>query len=104
MAFFSPFSRQWSPVTAAVCIQLYSVLHIGLMDTILFIKLSEITFFGQISKRQRVCRSKINHGLWTPNEGINQRNMKIWADVADKTALGVDFRSFIEGDFLSRRP
>ena len=24
------------------------------------------------------------HGLRTPNEGINQRNMKIWVDVADK--------------------
>ena len=23
------------------------------------------------------------HGLRTPNEGINQRNLKIWADVAD---------------------
>ena len=23
------------------------------------------------------------HGLWTPNEGINQRNLKISADVAD---------------------
>ena len=25
----------------------------------------------------------VNHGLLTPNEGINQRNLKIWADVAD---------------------
>ena len=24
------------------------------------------------------------HGLQTPNEGINQRNLKIWANVADK--------------------
>ena len=24
------------------------------------------------------------HGLQTPNQGINQRNMKFWADVADK--------------------
>ena len=24
------------------------------------------------------------HGLRTPNEGINQRNLKFWADVADK--------------------
>ena len=24
------------------------------------------------------------HGLRTPNEGVNQRNLKIWADVADK--------------------
>ena len=29
-----------------------------------------------------------NHGLRTPNEGINQRNLKIWADVADKICFG----------------
>ena len=23
------------------------------------------------------------HGLRTPNEGINQRNLKFWADIAD---------------------
>jgi hypothetical protein len=26
----------------------------------------------------------IHHGPWTPNEGINQRYFKDWADVADK--------------------
>ena len=25
-----------------------------------------------------------SHGLWTPNEGINQKYLKNWADVADK--------------------
>ena len=29
-----------------------------------------------------------NHGLQTPNEGINQRHLKIWADVADKICFG----------------
>ena len=29
------------------------------------------------------------HGLRTPNEGINQRNLKIWADVADKICFGL---------------
>ena len=29
-----------------------------------------------------------NHGLRTPNEGINQRYLKNWADVADKICLG----------------
>ena len=28
------------------------------------------------------------HGLRTPNEGINQRNLKFWADVADKICFG----------------
>ena len=53
------------------------------------------------------------HGLRTPNEGINQRNMKFWADVADEIhalavpnylGLRVDFRPCSEGDFLTRRP
>ena len=30
----------------------------------------------------------LSHGLRTPNEGINQRNLKIWADVAEKICLG----------------
>ena len=34
-------------------------------------------FFGQII-------DMYYHGLRTPNEGINQSNLKIWADVADK--------------------
>ena len=32
------------------------------------------------------------HGLRTPNEGINQRNLKIWADVADKICLGRNYK------------
>ena len=30
----------------------------------------------------------LQHGLRTPNEDINQRNLKIWADVADKICFG----------------
>ena len=29
------------------------------------------------------------HGLRTPNEGINQRNLKFWANVADKICFPV---------------
>ena len=36
------------------------------------------------------------HGLWTPNEGINQRYLKKWADVASaipkNLGVGVNFR------------
>ena len=28
------------------------------------------------------------HGLRTPNKGISQRNLKIWADLADKICFG----------------
>ena len=52
------------------------------------------------------------HRLRTRNEGINLKNLKIWADIADKYALavpknlgvGVDFRPCSEGDFLTGRP
>ena len=30
----------------------------------------------------------LSHGLRTPNEGINQRNLKFWTDVADKICFG----------------
>ena len=30
----------------------------------------------------------LEHGLWTPNEGINQRYLKNWAKVADKICFG----------------
>ena len=30
----------------------------------------------------------VSHGLRTPNEGINQRYLKIWADKADKLCFG----------------
>ena len=54
----------------------------------------------------------ISQGLRTLNEGKNQKNLKIWADVADKLCLavpknlgvGVDFRPCSEGDFLTGRP
>ena len=34
------------------------------------------------------CCDHCEHGLRKPNEGINQRNLKIWADVADKIGFG----------------
>ena len=30
----------------------------------------------------------MTHGLQTPNEGINPRYLKNWADVADKICFG----------------
>ena len=34
--------------------------------------------------KQRLCNlHTLDHGLRTPNEGINQRYLKNWADVAD---------------------
>ena len=32
--------------------------------------------------------NRFNHGLRTPNEDINQRNLEIWADVADNICFG----------------
>ena len=66
---------------------------------------------SRVEKNMKII-SKCTHGLRIPNEGINQRNLKIWADVADKICLGcwavpknlgvgVDFRPCSEGDFLT---
>ena len=50
------------------------------------------------------------HGLRTPNEGINQRKFGLmwqtkYALVVPKNlGVGVDFRLFSEGDFLSEHP
>ena len=34
----------------------------------------------------------LRHGLRTPNEGINQSYLKIWADVADKICFGRTYK------------
>ena len=34
------------------------------------------------------CHNDPTHGLRTPKEGINQKNLKNWADVADKIRFG----------------
>ena len=38
-------------------------------------------------KSQDIC-IWLDHGLRTPNEGINQRYLKNWAEVADKKCFG----------------
>ena len=43
----------------------------------------QLAFVESIEKTVTVVDSKY-HGLRTPNEGINQINLKIWANVADK--------------------
>ena len=54
------------------------------------------------------CRLKfwviIRLRLLTPNEGINQRNLKIWANVTDKICFGHNKKFGSEGDFLTRQP
>ena len=60
------------------------------------------------NKQIKTCK----HGLRTPNEGINQRYLKNWADVADiyaapvpkNSGLGLNFRPCSEGYLLSGRP
>jgi hypothetical protein len=36
----------------------------------------------------KLCSVIQNHELRTPSEDINQRNLKIWTDVADKICFG----------------
>ena len=38
--------------------------------------------------RKNMCMDEIDHGLRTPNEGINQWYLKNWADMADTIRFG----------------
>ena len=40
-------------------------------------------FQKKIFNFENWCNGQV-HGLWTPNEGINQRYLKNWSDVEDK--------------------
>ena len=55
-----------------------------------------------------ICGSFVRqfHGLRTPNEGINQRYLKNWADVADKICFGrtLNFGRFATTDYGLRTP
>ena len=46
--------------------------------------------FARLFSKLEYVRS--NHGLRTPNGSINQRNLKIWADVADKICFEVTLK------------
>ena len=43
---------------------------------------------AQCTEFLRLFNNILNHGLRTPNEGIDQRYLKNWADVADKICFG----------------
>ena len=43
---------------------------------------------GSVLIETMLSGDPLYHELWTPNEGINQRNLKIKADVADKICFG----------------
>ena len=57
----------------------------------------------QQMKGAELRKDTFKHGLRTPNEGKNQRNLKIWANVAvpKNLGVGVDFWPCSEGDFLT---
>ena len=65
-------------------------------------KIINLAFLSLISwpigRVRYVCRQKcltdngFRHGLRTPNEGINQRNLKFWAEVADKICFGRTYK------------
>ena len=59
----------------------YSVTHDG-VESFLFLK--ECFYALAFSQDMYQVLHHQDHGLRTPNEGINQRYLKNWADVADK--------------------
>jgi hypothetical protein len=75
--------------------QIQEVNRKGLEDLELYqIKNSLVKDQGQLmrdfSTEEWVCKIPHTciHGLRTPNEEINQYNLKIWANVADKICFG----------------
>ena len=46
------------------------------------------SFIVHFVRPSSACFQGQNHGLRTTNEGINQRYLKNWADVADKICFG----------------
>ena len=47
---------------------------------------------SDIIKRSKPENIDVMHGLHAPNEDINQRNLKFWADVAEKICLGHTYK------------
>ena len=45
----------------------------------------------------------LGHRLRTPNEGINQKNLKIWANVADKICLGRTYQKIWDWELIFGR-
>ena len=41
-----------------------------------------------------------NHGLRTPSEGLHQRNLKIWADAADKILMLRPYLRIVDWDWI----
>ena len=53
-----------------------------------FVTIQELLLLKNCQFYERNWDHTLPHGLWTPNEGINQRYLKYWADVADKIRFG----------------
>ena len=51
-------------------------------------KMHELGHKMKIRVHMEIFGHTTSHGLRTSSEGINQRNLKIWADVADKICFG----------------
>ena len=75
--------------------------------------LIEMCFYSRLYRMQDGQESQtLIQGLRTPNEGINQRYLKNWSDMADKICffvpknlgLGLNSRPCSEDYFLSGRP
>ena len=48
-----------------------------------------LRYCGQKNSLRHSCIiHPTDYGVRTPNEGINQRNLKFWADMADKICFG----------------
>ena len=64
------------------------VIKVSFVVELIVKKMFSFVFMGQpldpISTSVLKCAFSLRHELQTPNEGINQRHLKNWADVADR--------------------
>ena len=75
-------------LSLSLCLVFASDLGPSLVGFAIFCKADNVvlieTFWIPRRISENVTASSIYHGLRTPNEGLNQRYLTNWADVADK--------------------
>ena len=105
------FHSKWSWVNSFILFWMRIVVKSLITLIFLSVWVGILTKFscGTISNFFKIQNSHYStHRLRTPKEGINQRYLKNWANVADKICfickLGLNFFSCSEGYFLSGRP
>ena len=106
------FQLQWDPVSYHLVILFSSRLYVNVKWQLKNAKCTPVrprcTVHIKRQKKKLKCTTPIfsnlhRHGLRTPNEGINQRYLKNWADVADKICFGHTYLKIWEWEWIFGR-